>query len=508
MPILRGGPVSSFIGPDYIELHTTETTVTAGAEVMDEALESSGVDSVPFNPNKDSRRRLLRLGLSFFLFGLINNVLYVIILSAALDLVPPSTPKGIIAFCNIAPALVAKVGWPYILKGRIRYTRRLAGCCLLSTFGMIVVAASDSLIMRLLGIGLASFSSGLGELTFLQLSTTYQPSTIGGHSVGYFASGTGAAGIVGALAWWELRNLGVRTGVGMSSVLPFVTPLTYLFILPHPEEFSSRSLASAYGYTPLAAADDIPATGDDEGDATVELLTESILDKSHVVTLSAKDKWRLVKPLLLKYMLPLFCVYTFEYTINQGIAPTLVYPIPPPEDHPIMRLVIHSIRDYYPLWQMVYQSTVFLSRSSISFGLPPLPAHLLSLPAIIQFAILVALSSESGLGIVPDDSEGLAAGLIFLLISLEGVCGGLAYDLSVNVFYRVNQERHHYPHAEGGDPDPLRAERVKQEREFQIGSIGFADSSGILLASLLAMPTEIGLCRAQVARGKLLCTEL
>ena len=65
-------------------------------------------------------------------------VLYVIILSAALDLVPPSTPKGIIAFCNIAPALVAKVGWPYFLKGKIRYTKRLAGCCVLSAFGMIV----------------------------------------------------------------------------------------------------------------------------------------------------------------------------------------------------------------------------------------------------------------------------------------------------------------------------------------------------------------------------------
>ncbi len=65
-------------------------------------------------------------------------MLYVIILSAALDLVPPSTPKGIIAFCNIFPSFVAKIGWPYILKGRIRYTKRLIGCCLLSVSGMIV----------------------------------------------------------------------------------------------------------------------------------------------------------------------------------------------------------------------------------------------------------------------------------------------------------------------------------------------------------------------------------
>lgn len=44
----------------------------------------------------------------------------------------------------------------------------------------------------------------------------------------YFASGTGAAGLVGAFLWWELRNLGVRVGVGLSSVrtLQFVVGLS------------------------------------------------------------------------------------------------------------------------------------------------------------------------------------------------------------------------------------------------------------------------------------------
>jgi battenin len=55
------------------------------------------------------------------------------------------------------------------------------------------------------------------------------------------------------------------------------------------------------------------------------------------------------------------------------------------------------------------------------------------------------------------------------------------------------------------DIDP---ELAKQEREFQIGSVGFADSLGILCASLLAMPTELELCKAQVRRGKILCTAI
>ncbi|KAF7292802.1 Protein BTN [Mycena indigotica] len=452
-------------------------------------LRNASVDEDEFPIQQSEKGLLLKLGCSFFLFGLINNVLYVIILSAALDLVPPSTPKGIIAFCNIAPALVAKVGWPYFLKGRIRYTQRLVGCCALSAFGMLVVAFFDSLFMRLLGIGLASFSSGLGELTFLQLSTTYSPPSIAGHSVGYFSSGTGAAGLVGAFLWWEVRGLGVRVGVGLSSVMPLIIPLTYFFLLPSPAGFGPTTpYDNTTAYTALATGEEDIA-GEEEGSS------RPLADKHHVY-LTLNDKWRLVRPMLIRYMLPLFCVYLFEYTINQGIAPTLLYPVP---DHPFLSKIIHSIRDYYPLWQLVYQTTVFLSRSSISIGLPPLPSHLLPLPAIVQFGIFLTLTVESAIGIFPSNTdEAWSIVLVFFLISLEGICGGSAY---VNVFYRINQD----------PPSPETAhdiERARQEREFKIGSVGFADSSGILFASLFAVPMEVALCRQQVSRGKLLCKGL
>lgn len=75
---------------------------------------------------------------------------------------------------------------------------------------------------------------------------------------------------------------------------------------------------------------------------------------------------------------------------------------------------------------------------------------------------------------------------------------------SVNVYYRINHEPPD-PHTRN---TPTDIERTRQEREFKIGSIGFSDSTGILLASLLAVPTEIGLCKAQVRRGKMLCKSL
>ncbi|TEB32688.1 hypothetical protein FA13DRAFT_1731182 [Coprinellus micaceus] len=421
------------------------------------------------------QKLMMKLGFSFFIFGLINNVLYVIILSAALDLVPPSTPKGIIAFCNIAPALVAKVAWPYILKGRIHYARRLIGCCILSFLGMVIIALFDGLLVRLLGIAFASFSSGLGELTFLQLSTTYSPPPVAGHAVGYFASGTGAAGLVGAFLWWEVRGLGVRLGVGMSSVMPFIIPLTYHFLLPHSSaflfavtptvydsNFSPPPALSTLPYTPLAAAED--EEGEEEGTYAPGP------DKGTHLTVA--DKIRLVQPLLQKYMLPLFC----------GIGPTLLYPIPSKEASWILSKIIHTVRDYYPLWQLVYQTFVFLSRSSISMGLPPLPERLLPLPSVVQGVILSTLAYEAAVGFfgTPPDEPNQTKNIffVFFLICLEGICGGLAY---VNVFYRINHEP---PDANIRYND---IELTRQAREFRIGSIGFADSTGILLASILAV---------------------
>ncbi|KAG8697663.1 battenin CLN3 protein [Ceratobasidium sp. 394] len=222
--------------------------------------------------------------------------------------------------------------------------------------------------------------------------------------------------------------------------------------------------------------------------------------------LTLADKWRLVRPLLLKYMLPLFCVYTFEYTINQGISPTLVYPVPTAKDHPILGSVIRSTRDYYPLWQLIYQAFVFLSRSSISLGLPALPAALLPVPSVVQGFIMTFLAIESATGFLSagqseSTTQGSVLPILMLLIAAEGICGGLAY---VNVFYRVGQES-----VGVFDQDDMASrEKSRQEQEFRIGSIGFADSSGILLASLIAMPTEVGLCHAQVQRGKLLCKDL
>ncbi|RAL65326.1 hypothetical protein DID88_000894 [Monilinia fructigena] len=53
--------------------------------------------------------------IAFWLFGLINNVLYVIILSAALDLVGPSIPKSVVLLADVLPSFVTKLIAPYFI---------------------------------------------------------------------------------------------------------------------------------------------------------------------------------------------------------------------------------------------------------------------------------------------------------------------------------------------------------------------------------------------------------
>lgn len=105
-------------------------------------------------------------------------------------------------------------------------------------------------------------------------------------------------------------------------MLPFVIPFTFFFLLPRPDAFSSLSVAlhpdiivsSPSEYTALPSTD--PSTnpeqeedGDEISDGRAPQLSAS---KLHV-SLSPADKWRLVRPLMVKYMLPLctcLCVYS------------------------------------------------------------------------------------------------------------------------------------------------------------------------------------------------------
>ncbi|KAJ5645976.1 hypothetical protein N7490_002348 [Penicillium lividum] len=176
-----------------------------------------------------------RVCIAFWLFGLINNVLYVILLSAALDLVGPDVPKGVVLLADIIPAFATKLIAPYFIH-LVPYSLRVIVFVLLSVLGMLVVAMSPSyteggaIASKIAGIVLASLSAGGGELSFMGLTHYY-----GHFSLAAWGSGTGAAGLVGAGAYALATNtlgISVHATLFASAFLPAVMIVSFFFILP------------------------------------------------------------------------------------------------------------------------------------------------------------------------------------------------------------------------------------------------------------------------------------
>jgi len=193
-------------------------------------------------------------------------------------------------------------------------------------------------------------------MTFLQRTTCYHNDEYAKMAVGWFSSGTGAAGLVGAGLWWELRGLGVRTGISISSVSPFsplvgrddhdnlfsftlckVLPicmgLVYFFLLPKSAIFRSQNSS----YMPISTFEDdndesapnqpryVSSRSEQDDDEDIVNDTATIMLPQTPGTgafdtaipilkpnLSSKEKMEIAKHLIWPFMIPLFVVYFAE----------------------------------------------------------------------------------------------------------------------------------------------------------------------------------------------------
>lgn len=328
---------------------------------------------------------------SFWGFGLVNNVLYVVILSAAIDLVGIDTPKGLVLLADVLPSLVFKVSAPFFFHN-VSYRYRILLLIMLSFFGMQVLANVDSLQLKLLGIVMASLSSGIGEVTFLQMTHYFNNTAV--HA---WSSGTGAAGLVGSFIFMVMTSyLTISTPVTLRlfSFAPFCHALLYWYILPRSDTFQPLDGVNLQHTLPL----------------------DSEIDPA---PLHIRPKLLKIKELLFPFILQLMTVYLAEYIINQGVSPTLLFDL---IDMPMFR----HYRDAYVLYGVLYQIGVFISRSSGSW-------------VRIQRLWLIALLQLMNLGIAILQSLFLfnpSIHLTFVFMVYEGLLGGAAY---VNTFMQVSE---------------------------------------------------------------------
>lgn len=404
--------------------------------------------------------------------GLINNVLYVIILSAAQDLVG-SLPKGIVLLADVMPSFFLKLVGPYYIHA-VPYRVRVPVFIALASVGMIIVAlapSSQSVAFRLTGVVLASLSSGGGELSFLALLHHYG----GGGLVGW-GSGTGAAGLVGAglyeamTEWW---GFGVRESLLFSACLPALMLVSFFVILP---QEPLRRAENGMGYR--IVRDREPADNHQPDDAPPEAATSALLafpatpveavspaHKTHSLAVNL----RRAKSLFVPYMVPLFLVYLAEYTINQGVAPTLLYPV---ESSPFRHL-----RSFYPFYGFLYQLGVFISRSSVSV----VRIRNLYTPSYLQLGNLVLLTLHALFYFIP------SVYVVFAIVFWEGLLGGCVY---VNCFAEILDKV------------------ATEDREFSLAAATVSDSAGICTAGLVSILLETSLCDYQAAHGRDWCRRI
>lgn len=306
----------------------------------------------------------------------------------------------------------------------------------------------------------ASLGAGLGEVTYLSLSSHFH-----NDAVSSWSSGTGGAGIFGALAFATLtdhRLLALSPQHALLSMLlvPFVLMLTYIQLLQCPVSVASQTLLRQQRQQRWA---DSSAT-----ETPTESLTSSADDLQSLLARNERENqrqsfrnlrltWkRKIRPLL-KYMIPLTIVYFSEYFINQGLLELLVFDCGHSFDLSPMQ--------QYRWYQVLYQFGVFLSRSSVRIF--PIRPVFIPLLALLQVANAVSLFGEAFRLHIPHLL------LMMLVIFYEGLLGGAAY---VNTFSAIHRTV------------------SKTNREFSLAFVSISDSIGIVLAGFFAIYAHNFIC--------------
>ncbi|XP_069738267.1 battenin isoform X4 [Phaenicophaeus curvirostris] len=313
-----------------------------------------------------------RNGAAFWLLGACNNLPYVLMLSAARDLLTPDPAQpgpprnssrydcnpistGAVLLADVLPTLLIKLAAPLGLH-LLPYSPRVALAALCSWGSFALVSCTRGPTAALGGVALASVSSGLGEVTLLALAAEYPRLALS-----LWAAGTGAAGPLGSVSYAALGQ--GRRALLLGLGLPLLGLASYFFLLAPP---------------PPAPPDPPPPT---------------------------TGSWPRAKAWL-PLALPLGVVYFAEYFVNQGMLELLYFPA---------SSLPHSAQ--YRWYQVFYQGGVCIARSATHWvQVRPLWAL-----ALLQTLLACVLSGSVFGGFLPGPAAAMT------LLGGEGLVGGAAY---------------------------------------------------------------------------------
>lgn len=126
--------------------------------------------------------------LAFYIFGFLIYAIYSLIISGAQDILAGTfVPTSAVLVANVGPYFVITVVAPYFIQ-KVAYFPRVLAIFFLEATGLIMVATAKRVGVRLLGVSLSSFGFGLGELSFIAMTSFYHDTAVSAFSAG---TGTG-----------------------------------------------------------------------------------------------------------------------------------------------------------------------------------------------------------------------------------------------------------------------------------------------------------------------------
>ncbi|XP_077475194.1 battenin isoform X6 [Stigmatopora argus] len=375
----------------------------------------------------------------FWVLGLCNNFAYVVMLSAAQDILKKqqfdnntilnpitlavefngvNNSNGTYYDCNslstaavlladILPTLIIKLSAPLFIQ-KVPYGFRILFCVIMATASFLIVSFSTAVWISIIGVIFASTSSGFGELSFLSLTVFYKREVLAA-----WGSGTGGAGVAAALLYSGLAQVGISPQVTLLTMLivPFTMLNSYFFLLVPPPSFPQWKRRESDDGIDTSEERERLMNGSQEEQETCNQVIED--RSSGLLTLS--EKLHVFKGLM-PFIAALGLVYYAEYFINQGLMELLYF-----------RKFFLSHAEQYRWYQTIYQVGVFVSRSSLWC----VKIRKLWVLGLLQVLNAVLLLLEVRYQFLP------SAWFVFGIIFLEGLLGGTAY---INTFYFISKE--------------------------------------------------------------------
>ena len=303
----------------------------------------------------------------FWFFGLINNITFILLMSASESLMPNQV--GTIGFCAILPGLLLKLSIPYWIKYDIcNYKNRVLFLTGIYITGYLMISLINNIYCKLTGIILSSIASAICETTFIPIA-----SMISNKAISYWSSGSGFAGPISAgyyILMTQIFNINTNTTILILIWIPFV--ILGLFY---------------------------------------KLRFRQNIDYLDYRTISNNE----LQTWTNNYIIPLFLVYFFEYSINLALLPRITR----------FNGQQIDIKKYYPIYNITYQFGVLISRS-IKLILPNVNINKLYMFSLLQFINLIIFIFIAIYSFIPYIS------ILYIIIFYEGLIGGMAYLFTFN----------------------------------------------------------------------------